>query len=159
MQRWSFRREHAGALLRFGPQPDPCHPLDFCVIGPSETAMERKKGVTPGVSAASVREGADRDEGAAAAGVSGVWHAEASGRGKLFHSSPSRSLPPDFGRAPPHCLKKNATPSRMQMSRSLRAHSGCISRMTPHRSIHAYRPCSPDCCKSELIPNQISNHR
>lgn len=29
--------------------------------------------------------------------------------GKPFHSSPSSRRPPDFGRGPPHCLKKKAT--------------------------------------------------
>ncbi len=30
--------------------------------------------------------------------------------GNSLHSRPSSSRPPDFGRRPPHCLKKNATP-------------------------------------------------
>lgn len=48
--------------------------------------------------------------------------------GNPFHSSLSRRRPPDLGRAPPHCLKKNATPYRSQAIRNLVAHSAFIGR-------------------------------
>lgn len=44
------------------------------------------------------------------------------------HVRPSSSRPPDFGRMPPHCLKKNATPSAVQRSRRSRTHSASIGR-------------------------------
>ena len=34
--------------------------------------------------------------------------------GYSFHSRPFSFRPPDFGRMPPHCLKKKATPSFLQ---------------------------------------------
>ena len=48
--------------------------------------------------------------------------------GKPFHSRSSSVRPPDFGRKPPHCLKKKATPAALHPSRSSIAHDGAIGR-------------------------------
>ena len=63
------------------------------------------------------------------------------GPGNSFHSSPSGKRPPAFGCAPPHCLKKNASPPFRYMSWSRRAESGCMGRtrkpLSPSTIAHA----------------------
>src|SRR6266852_3418118 len=48
--------------------------------------------------------------------------------GNWLHFLPSSSRPPDFGRVPPHCLKKNATSLSQHWSRTWRTHSGFTGR-------------------------------
>ena len=55
--------------------------------------------------------------------------------GKPLYSSPSSSLPPDFDRSPPHCLKKKGTPVTRHWSLTSLAHLGSIGR--------AFGPLSP----------------
>ncbi len=63
------------------------------------------------------------------------------GPGNSFHSSPSGKRPPAFGCAPPHCLKKNASPPFRYMSWIRRAESGCMGRtrkpLSPSTIAHA----------------------
>src|SRR5207302_10399041 len=47
--------------------------------------------------------------------------------GNSFHSCPSSDRQPDFGRRPPHCLKKNATLWISHCLRISRTHCGRIS--------------------------------
>ena len=77
--------------------------------------------------------------------------------GNPSQTSPSSKRPPDFGRAPPHCLKKNATSSLAQMSRSRRAQSGCMGRalgpLSPPTMAHAISRRST----SSIAPRSGSN--
>ena len=56
----------------------------------------------------------------------------------IERTPPSSSLPPAFGVGPPHCLKKNATPSRRHSSRTSLAQSADMRRApgpdSPRRS-------------------------
>src|SRR5579863_3859585 len=69
-------------------------------------------------------------------------------RGNSFHSVPSRSLPPDFGRRPPHCLKKKGTSWRTHWSRTDLTQSSFIGR--------ALGPLSPP-TMTQLMPARFNS--
>ena len=63
---------------------------------------------------------------------------------------PSSSLPPDLGVLPPHCLKKNGTPSAMHWSRTAAIHSYSTGRAPCPDS--AFRPVAA--LGYDLVPGQ-----
>ena len=76
------------------------------------------------------------------------------GDGLSSQRRPSSSRPLDFGRCPPHCLKKNATSSLAHASRRSRTHSGSIRRWPGPDSPPAMSQSMPSRLRPSSGPEQ-----